>query len=108
MVVVNDVAADLTIMGGEVSEDSPMDPVTSSLEFEVGGTATLGAIATNALGLIVGEVPASWSSSDPAVAEVSSSGVVTAKGSGAADVTAEYGDVSASLAVVVKEAKGTD
>ena len=44
---------------------------------------------------------ATWSSSDPAVATVSQTGLVTAQGAGSAQITAEAGSVTASVQVSV-------
>mgnify|MGYP003295612323 CR=1 FL=1 len=47
-----------------------------------------------------------WHSSDPSVARVSSSGVVTAVGAGTASITATAGDKSATCVVTVKQKGG--
>lgn len=48
-----------------------------------------------------------WSSSNPSVASVSSSGYVTAKSAGTATITASYGSFSKSCTVTVKAAQQT-
>jgi hypothetical protein len=52
-----------------------------------GGSATVGSSVRDASGSVVAGVPVGWSSSAPAVATVTASGVVTAVGEGVATVT---------------------
>jgi len=100
IVGINDVAVDLTI-----TLDEPMTGSLESLELTVGGTASLAASATNALGLTVGSVAVGWSSSDNAVATVTSAGVVTAVAAGSAVIYASADGVVASLPVRVEAAE---
>lgn len=57
----------------------------------VGETITLAAMATNATGGVISGPTVSWTSSAPAVASVSTSGVVRALSSGRATITASVG-----------------
>jgi hypothetical protein len=100
IVGVNDVAVDLTITVDEPGTN-PMGAQVQALDLQVGQTVSLAAFATNALGLTVGAVAVTWSSSDNAVAGVNSTGVVTALGAGSASIYATAGGVSASLPVRV-------
>ena len=100
IVGVNGVAVDLTITLDEPAPSS-MGTSTQSLELTVGQTASLAAVARNALGLSVGAVSVTWSSSDYSVADVNSAGVVTAVAAGEAAIYASSGDVSTSLPVRV-------
>jgi Bacterial Ig-like domain (group 2) len=76
---------------------TPADP----LALEVGSTATLSATALNALGQPVISPPVTWTSSDGAVATVTSEGLVSATGPGQAEISASVGGVFASIATVV-------
>jgi hypothetical protein len=101
IVGVGGVPVDLTItVEQDVGAGMPTAGV-DTLELEVGETATLAALATNAMGLPVGAGPVSWSSSDEAVVTVASDGVVTAVGEGSAEVIASVDEVSATLPVAV-------
>jgi alpha-amylase len=99
IVGVNGIAADLTI----TVQDADMGAGSGALALDVGESASLAAVATNALGLAVGGVVPTWSSSDYAVVEVSQAGVVTAVAAGSATVYASAGGVSAGLTVVVTQ-----
>jgi hypothetical protein len=100
IVGVNAVAVDMTITV-ESEVDGPATPSVDTLELAVGETASLAVVATNALGLAVGGIAVSWSSSDTGVADVAQDGTVTALSAGSAEIGAVAGDVSASLPVVV-------
>ncbi len=67
----------------------------------VGETAQLAFVARNAAGEAVQGVAAAWSSQNPQVASVSSTGVVTVVGEGAAQVSVTVDGVSGSAAVTV-------
>jgi hypothetical protein len=47
--------------------------------------------------------PVAWTSSEPSIAGVSSSGLVTAVGTGTASITASYGDATAAVSVSVDQ-----
>ena len=67
----------------------------------VGQTAQLTAEVRNQAGRVMDGVQVAWSSADPAVAVVGSSGLVTAVGSGAVIVTARSGEASGDALVTV-------
>jgi uncharacterized protein YjdB len=75
----------------------------SALQLTAGGTAQLAVTGTDAAGGSLGQRVAQWSSSNPTVATVSSSGVVTAVSKGAATVTATVDGVSGTASVSVAE-----
>lgn len=75
--------------------------VVSDLDMQVGDSAALDALASNALGLSLGQVSASWSSSNVAVASVTTGGVVYAHAAGSANVFATYQNVTATVPVTV-------
>lgn len=101
VVNVHGVAVDLTIT---VHDDGMGMPGAASAPviLEVGESVSLAAVATNALGLAVGNVTVAWSTSNAAVADVSADGVVTAIGEGTAEVQATANDLSATLPVTVE------
>jgi hypothetical protein len=73
----------------------------SSASLEPGATVQLTATATDANGHTVPDVSFTWSSTNPAVATVSSSGVVTAVSEGAAEVRATASGETGSAAITV-------
>lgn len=73
------------------------NPVTIA----VGATAQLTATVTDGNGHAIEGVSITWSSSDAAVASVTSSGVVRGNGEGKATITAKAGDKTASVSVTV-------
>jgi len=77
-------------------------PSTASLA--ASKSVTLAASVVDTLGKKVASPSVTWSSSAPAVATVSSSGVVTAVAAGSAKITASSGGVSASATVTVSAA----
>ncbi len=75
---------------------SPSGPATLT---QVGGTVQLSAGVTDALGEPVA-TEVTWTSSNPAAATVSASGLVTAVADGSADITATAGGVTSSAVTV--------
>lgn len=67
----------------------------------VGSTFQLVATTTDGTGTIVTNRPVTWASSDPGVAEVDATGLVTAVGPGSASITATSDGARASAAVSV-------
>jgi len=67
----------------------------------VSGTAQLSAVVKDQAGTVMGSAPVTWASTDTTVATVSSTGLVTVKGSGAASVTATSDQAVGSTAVSV-------
>jgi hypothetical protein len=100
VVDVGGVAVELTITVQDDGAGMPGAP-SGTVELTVGQSISLGAVGTNALGLAVGDVAVTWSTSDAAVGEVTADGVVTAVGEGSAEVQASAGELSATRAVVV-------
>lgn len=87
-----------------VVSDAPVSSVQvspGSQQLSVGGTAQLSATALDASGGVLTGRPVTWSSSDAAVASVSSSGLVSALAPGTAQLTATIGGVSGSATVTV-------
>ena len=76
-----------------------VQPGTANLV--VGQTSVLLATVTDANGTVVTDRPITWSSSNPLVATVSTTGVVTAVAPGSATVSASAGGKSGSAGVVV-------
>jgi uncharacterized protein YjdB len=67
----------------------------------VGDSVALTATAKDASGNVILDAPITWSSNNTAVASVSSTGVVTAKGGGTATITAQSGSASNTASVLV-------
>ena len=74
-------------------------PATATLL--VGGTQQLSAAARDAKGAALTGRPVTWSSSNPSVATVSGTGLVTAVGAGSATLTARVEGVEGSVTVTV-------
>ena len=66
-------------------------------------TASLSAVALNALGDPVGALGVVWTSSEPAIASVSADGVVVAVAAGTTEIVAAVDGIDATLEVVVSE-----
>ncbi|AHG91641.1 Ig domain protein group 2 domain protein [Gemmatirosa kalamazoonensis] len=69
----------------------------------IGATTTATATLSDASGNVLTGRPIAWTSSDPSIATVSSSGVVTAVSAGSASITATSGGVSGSAGVTVQQ-----
>jgi len=78
-----------------------LTPPTASLES--GRSLPLAAMARDAAGAALGGRPISWSSSNPQIATVSSSGVVSARAVGAVRIAASAGGQSALSTITVTE-----
>jgi hypothetical protein len=106
------VAALLNSCGGGGGATEPRDPAEVILEpaalslTAVGQTQQLSATVVDSQGDPLPDPGLSWSTSDPAVATVSSTGLVTAEGSGSAEITAEAGSVTGQAQVDVTQAIG--
>jgi len=79
-----------------------VSPATSSLT--VGGTQQASAVAKDANGAIISGTSFAWTTSNASVASVSSSGLVSAVGSGTATITAAGGGKTGSMSVSVTAA----
>ena len=97
---VADAVASLTITV-ETEGPSPGPAGGGPIAMAVGDSLALSATATNALGLAVSGVAATWSSSAPEVVHVDATGTATALAPGQADVFAAVDGVTATLRVVV-------
>ena len=97
---VSDVVASLTITV-ETEGPAPVPAGGGPIAVEVGDSLALSATATNAIGLAVSGVAATWSSSAPAVVDVDATGTAAALAPGQADVFATVDGVTATVRVVV-------
>ena len=75
----------------------------ATLALNVGGTGTLNAVPTGPNGLAVAGVTVAFTSSNEAVATVSRTGVVSARGVGTATITANAGGRTSSAVVTVAD-----
>jgi uncharacterized protein YjdB len=94
MVDVNPTAAFLTITVDSFDGDGAPLPSTQ-LSLVVGDSAHLAATGLNALGLALGQVPVTWSSSDVSVMDVSADGLLRAVAPGVAEITAHLDETKA-------------
>ena len=78
-----------------------LDPAQMHLR-AVGDTGTVTATVSDANGNTMEDAAIAWSSADPAVASVTSAGLVTAIALGATEVTAAAGGVEASARIIVR------
>lgn len=115
------VARVLTLVGflaGCGGTDTPTDPESpvpttvalapSTLAFSgPGETEQLSATVRDQNGAVMNGAAVTWSSSSPAVASVTSAGLVTAEGPGVADIEATSGDAVGAAAVTVADAPAT-
>ena len=94
---------------GACGSTEPKVPTTLSLNAgtlsftSIGEQQQLSPTITDQDGNALSAETASWSSSDPAVASVSQTGLVTAVGSGSAQITAAAGSVTAAAQVTVTQ-----
>ena len=102
IVGVNAVAVDVTIIVANEPGTAPASTPVEVLGLMVGESASLVAVATNALGLALSPSAVSWSSSDYAVAGVTSEGVVNGVAAGSASIYASVDGVVANLLVRVQ------
>lgn len=103
----------VTLQSGEANEvQVSLDPVPAGVEVEdgpvvldaLGQQAQLEAAVVFATGDPVPGADLQWSSSNPEVVQVSPGGVATAQSEGQAQVLAEFGSFSGSVAVEVRQA----
>ncbi len=94
----------------DVAEPAPtivtVTPDTATLS-AIDQTARLSADVYDQLGRAITDATVAWSSSDPAVAAVDTSGLVTAAGNGTATVTVLSGEVSDSASIIVSQTATT-
>ena len=89
------VAAAVQFPDGHVDVTPPADTVAE------GGTVALSHTVRTAVGESAGDQSVTWGTSDPAVATVNASGLVTAVAPGTATITAAQGSISGTAAVAV-------
>ena len=75
-------------------------PETATLD-SIGAAVQFEAVVYDMEGAVVSDAPVSWSSSDPGVAAVDTSGLATAVGTGEATITAAAGDASGTARLTV-------
>jgi hypothetical protein len=73
------------------------DIVVETLQLEMGDTAYLDALATDSVGDPLGEIDATWQSTNPGVASVSQQGVVRALAVGTTNIVASYDDLTVTV-----------
>ncbi len=93
--------ATITVIGSSIASVS-ITP--SSAQLQAGGTRQLSGAAFDASGNQIPNAAISWTSSNPIVATVSASGMVTAVGTGNATISASSSGKSATAAVTVNSA----
>ena len=99
--------------GGGGPTVTPAGPVTTvsitdpSSAVALGGTMQLAASATDANGNVVTGLTAAWTTSNPAVATVSSNGLVSGISVGSATITATISGIAGSTGVTVAPAGAT-
>ncbi len=92
------------LLTGDEPGPSEITISPGALTFDaVGDRATLIAEVRDRSGGVLLEATVSWSSSDPTVASVTASGQVTARGNGAATVTAASGNATSGISVTVMQ-----
>ncbi|WP_419161511.1 choice-of-anchor B family protein [Candidatus Palauibacter sp.] len=106
-------AAEVTASSGEASANVPVSvrqaaatAVISPGQINLaalGDTARLSATVLDARGNVVRDANVGWSSSDPAIAAVDSTGLVAAVGNGEATVTATSGQAEAAIPVSIRQ-----
>jgi Bacterial Ig-like domain (group 1) len=69
----------------------------------IGDTIQLAAVVTDSSGTVMVGIAPSWTSGDPAIAEVTQSGRVTTTGSGATAIVVRVGQVEARTRIVVRQ-----
>lgn len=100
-----------TAEGDESVPQPPAIPVAASIllmpdssRLAVGDSVRLSASVRDSADTVIPTAQLSWTSSNPQVAEVSAAGVVTAMGSGRAEVRSASGEAGATAVIVVESA----
>lgn len=91
-------AATITVLARPVATVAVTPPDAA---LAPGGTQQLTVVARDAVGTEIADRPVAWSSSNAAVATVSTTGLVTAVAAGAATITATVDDVAGTAGVTV-------
>lgn len=97
--------------GGPADPGDPEDPVPASLEVTpssaafdaLGDSVQVRAVVRDSDGVEITDVEVAWSSSDPAVATVSPSGWVVARGNGTARIVAKSGELADTARIEVAQ-----
>lgn len=76
---------------------------TDTLRLEVGDASTLLATLRDANDIVLGGRPVSWTATDPAVAGVTASGLVTARAAGITEIIARHGELADTVTVLASE-----
>ena len=99
-------SASVTITVAQASSTVVITPVSATL-VAIGETLQLSPTVKDTKDQTITSAPITWQSSNPSVAEVSASGLVTARGNGTATITATSGGKSASVTITVAQASST-
>jgi len=87
----------------DTAKPTTLEVSPESAQLNTDDTVRLTATVFDQIGREMEDVDVSWTSGDPGVATVSSSGLVTAPGGGSTTVTAAAGDARGTAAVTVRE-----
>ena len=96
-------SAQATVTVEQLPEELSVSPQRVDLA-AIGATAEVSAGVRDRLGTDVAGAEVGWTSSDPSVASVGTTGVITAEGNGTARVTARFGALAGSVEVTVAAA----
>ena len=95
-----------TITVAQASSTIAIHPASATL-VAIGETIQLSTTVKDAKDQIITGATVSWSSNNPAVAEVNTSGLVTARGNGPVTITATSGGQAATATITVAQASST-
>lgn len=96
------ILTDRTNFGEDLLEPTSIAVDQSSVNLTVGGTATVTASVYDQNNEVMSDVQAVWSSSNPAVADVDSTGNITAVSTGTTVLQAAYGGLTVDVDVTVQ------
>ena len=99
-------SASVTITVAQMSSTIAITPVSATL-VAIGETLQLSPTVKDTKDQTITSATITWQSSNPSVADVSASGLVTARGNGTATITATSGEKSASVTITVSQASST-
>jgi hypothetical protein len=91
----------ITVQRARSTLPASIDVTPSTVDIPLGKTAQLKATVKSGAGATIANAPVTWSTSNAAVASVSSTGVVQGNGTGMASITATSGSLTASATVTV-------
>ena len=98
-VTVTVVAADAIVL--RTADNTPLG---ETVELDAGGSIPLTVVAIGRDGVQRRNVPASWTTTDPGVADVSANGLLTARGPGRAVLSVDGGGTTKRFTVIVRRA----